>query len=373
MRIVQIVPEVTTGRGVEAVAFHLESEWRRLGVPVERFTLSDAAGGWLPEPGPGVRGKLVLALRVGWFTVVGTVMARRRIAAMPSDTVVICHNDVLAGDVYVNHGILAEAMRARGRMALRMVRNPLHPFTWLRDALRYGARIHKVVVNLTGAEDAALRRTYPWLNSRTVVIGNGVDVDRYAPGPGLRSEIRGELGIPPEGLVALFVGHEYERKGLPVVLDALRESGDDVHLIVVGGTVDMVRDGQRAAEARGVGARVHFVGARPDPRPWFHASDVFVFPSAYESYGLVVLEALACGLPVIATPTGCVPDVVRDGETGWVTPADPERVRLAMLAVRDGDREAMALAARRTAEQHAWGEIAKRYLALFDELLQERR
>ena len=111
MRIVQIVPEVALGSGVEAVAYHLEREWQRLGIPTARFTLADAAGGWLPTPGPGLRGRAALAARVVWFSTVGTVLARRRLsprrlALTAPGTVTICHNDVLYGDVYVNHGVV---------------------------------------------------------------------------------------------------------------------------------------------------------------------------------------------------------------------------------------------------------------------------
>ena len=152
MRIVQLVPEIRPGSGVEAVAYHLEHEWQRLGVETDRFTLADAGGAWLPSVGGGLRGKLTLAARVLWFSTVGTVLARRRLARQPPGTVSVCHNDAVAGDVYVNHGIVLAAMKARGHRGLRMLRNPLHLFTWLRDTARYTSRAHRVVVNLTAQE-----------------------------------------------------------------------------------------------------------------------------------------------------------------------------------------------------------------------------
>lgn len=371
-RIVQIAPEFSTGRGVEAVAFHLEEEWNRLGVETARFSLEDAAGGWLPEPGPGVRGKLVLAARVLWFSTVGTILARRFLRAQPPGTISVCHNDVVAGDVYVNHGIVAEAMRARGHALRRMVRNPLHLFTWLRDAVRFAGATHRVVVNLTTPEVAALRRTYPRVRPRMVVIGNGVDVVRYRPSTAGRDEFRGTLGVGPDDVVALFVGHEFDRKGLPAVLEAMRGLPETLHLVVVGGTADMVDGAREAARALGVDARVHGVGRVADPRPYFHASDFFVFPSAYESYGLVVLEALACGLPVVATPVGCVPDVIVDGVNGFIISRDPGCVRSGMARMLEADRTTMALRARTAAEAHSWAEVAGRYLRLFDEILAEK-
>ena len=80
LRILQIAPEIAPGSGVGGVAHHLEEAFGRAGVATSRFTLADARGAWLPEPGPGVRGRLVLLARVVWFSAVGTVLARRRVA-----------------------------------------------------------------------------------------------------------------------------------------------------------------------------------------------------------------------------------------------------------------------------------------------------
>lgn len=373
MRIVQVVPEVVVGRGVEAVAFHLEREWRRAGVETARFTLADAAGAWLPSPGTGLTGKAVLALRVVWFSTFGSWLAGRDLRLRGADTIVICHNDALAGDVYVNHGIVLEAMRARGRVVFRMLRNPMHAFTWVRDAVRYAGRTHVVIVNLTTREDELLRHTYPRITPRTVVIPNGVDIARYQPEtPVARAAARAELSIPESATVALFVGHEFERKGLPTALQALQELPEDVHLLVVGGTDDMVAVAKKEARQLGLGIRVTFTGAQQDSRPFFHASDFLIFPSMYESYGLVVLEALACGLPVVATAVGCVPDVIQDGVNGFIVENSARSVAAGVRALCSADRDALRVQARLSAEKHSWTQVAERYLGLFQEILKSR-
>lgn len=376
MRILQIVPTIGHGTGVGGVAHHLEQEWQRRGVQVERFTLSEAGGAWIPEPGPGIAGKALLAARVIWFSTVGTVRARRRIADDP-DMRVICHNDVLAGEVYVNHGILQEAMRARGSYIFRMVRNPMHLFIAARDRVRYRGGTHDAVVNLARAEDGALRMTFPGLRPRTTVIGNGVDVERYRPpAPEEREHGRVKLGLAVQDIAMVFVGHEYGRKGLPVAMDALRQLPEHVHLVVVGGTRDMVQEARHGAEDAGVASRLHLVGQVDDPRPWLHAGDVLVMPSAYESYGLVVLEALACGLPVVATPVGCVPDVIVDGEHGYVVDRNPTALAEAVEKVMELERAEpgrLRRATRALAEQNSWAAVADQYLELLAELRPEAR
>lgn len=368
MKIIQIAPVIGPGTGVGAVAHHLEAEWQLAGVSTLRFTLDDAHGGWLPEPGPGLGGKVALALRVVWFSTVGTVTARRFLGRHPG-AVSVCHNDAVAGDIYVNHGIVQVAMRARGRYRMRMIRNPMHLFIATRDGLRYRGRAHRRVVNLVAAEEQALRATYPRLRPTTETIGNGVDVKRYQP-PTQQQRLtaRTNLGLGVHEVALLFLGHEYARKGLPLVLDALTLLPAHYHLVVVGGTSDMVDAVGRDAAALGVQARVHLAGAAADPTPFFHACDTLLLPSAYESYGLVVLEALACGVPVVATPTGCVCEVIVDGVNGYVTPADPRRIAEAVTALAGADREVLARAARESALQHSWSRVAQAYLAMLEGL-----
>lgn len=371
--VVQITPEIAPGTGVGAVAHHLEQEWRRAGVDVRRFTLAECGGGWLPAPRGGVGGRFALLARVVWFSTVGTARARAHLRAHP-EQLSVCHNDALAGDVYVNHGIVQAAMASRGHARLRLLRNPLHLFTTARDRYRYTrSAAHSVVVNLVRAEERLLRDTYPGLRLPTAVIGNGVDVDRFRPPTSAeRSAARKALGVNDAHRVVLFIGNEFDRKGLPLLIDALAATDASTHLVVVGGTPDLLASAGERADRAGVSARVHLVGAHPDPRPFLHAADVLATPSAYESYGLVVLEALACGVPVVATPTGCVPDVVVDGVNGAVVDAAPDRLPPALAAAIERvlalPADATRAAARATAEEHSWTLVAERYLDLLTSL-----
>jgi UDP-glucose:(heptosyl)LPS alpha-1,3-glucosyltransferase len=174
--------------------------------------------------------------------------------------------------------------------------------------------------------------------------------------------------------VGVFVGHEFSRKGLSFAIRGLA-FGSSALLMVIGGNDDIIAEAHAEAVEHGVGDRVLFLGVRKDLPNHLAASDFFVFPSAYEANALVVLEALASGLPVIATPVGFAPEVIRDGVNGYLVERDPEAVgaRMEELATLDDESfAALRRGARASAEGYGWREVARRYLALVEELHAER-
>lgn len=367
LHIVQIAPAIAPGSGVAGVAYHLEREFLAAGATVERFTAATAGRPPRTSRRSAVGTHLARARKVVWFSTVGTVRAKRFLAARP-DAVTICHNDVLAGDVYVNHGLLQAAMRARGRYAWRMVRNPVHLFTAVRDRIRYRGRSHRAVVALTPGEARLLVSTYGRVRAPIHVIPNGVDTERFRPpSDEERAAARARLGLPDGRTVAVFVGHEFERKGLPIAIEALRHA-PDAGLLVVGGTAEMIRRAEAVARRHGVAERVVFAGTHRDPVPFFHAADLLVLPSAYEANALVVLEALAAGLPVVSTRVGFAPELIADGENGYLVDRDPASVGARLDELSRADPEPWRTAARRTGEGYAWPAIARRYLELLESL-----
>lgn len=372
MIILQISPEFDPGTGVGGVAWALENQWRQAGHDVRRFGPQEAGCAFLATPSAGVRGRVKHAAHVLWFSSIGTVRARRAIRELPAGAVTICHNDALAGDVYVNHGVLTSAMRARGDFAWRMVRNPLHLFTAARDTYRYRSGTHRFVVSLSEVDRATLIQQHGLEQDQAVVIPNGVHLDRFRPATAEQRQLaRNALDIPDAARVAVFVGHEFDRKGLPFLLGAL-EGLDDHHVIVVGGTPAQV-EAQRRALTPSVASRVHWLGRVPDPRQALAAADVLVLPSAYEANPLVVLEALASGLQVVATPVGSVPEVLSDDHVSRVVDRTVEGVRAGLVALAQlGLPTAQVQAESRSrAEAQSWATVAGTYLELFQRLLPE--
>ncbi|KHK99319.1 hypothetical protein LK09_03320 [Microbacterium mangrovi] len=369
MRIVQIAPYIHTGSGVAGVAANLEREFRALGHTVERFTLEDALRGKSFRERRSVPMRAFALFRqMVWFTVIGTARAKEYLAERP-DAVSICHNNVMTGDVYVDHGVVSAAMRARGNGAWRMVRNPTHLFTFARDLVRYRGRAHRAVVALSPAQVEVLRRTYGKVRPPVVVIPNGVDLERFRPPTAEeRRNARAQFRLDDEDRVVLFVGHEFERKGLPLAIDALAHA-TTVLMLVAGGNQQSIADARAHAEAAGVADRVLFMGPRGDDLPlFFAASDIFALPSAYEANALVVLEALAAGVPVVATRVGYAPDVIVDGENGFLVDRDPIELAARFEQLAAIDLAPLREAARRSAEAHSWRASAQRYVELLADL-----
>jgi len=201
------------------------------------------------------------------------------------------------------------------------------------------------------------------------VIVNGVDLREFAPGPADRRS----LGLPETPVLGLFVGDiKSPIKNLDTVLRALVDV-PGVHLAVAG-TLDGSPYPALAADL-GVADRVHFLGFRRDVAALMRAADVFLLPSRRDSCPLVLLEALASGLPVIASRN--VGNANLLGDTAGFVLDDPEdagtlAAHLTTLAGDASVRTDMSRAARTVAEQHSWNRMAERYLTLFRDLAASR-
>lgn len=197
------------------------------------------------------------------------------------------------------------------------------------------------------------------------VILCGVDLQEFSPG----NADRRKLGLPEQVPLALFVGNiAINRKNLDTVLHALVQVRG-LHLAVVG-TPEGTPYPQLVAQL-GLGERVHFLGNQNIVvSELMRAVDLFVFPSRYEPFGLVVIEAMASGLPVItATTTGASELVTPECGVVLSDTEDANALAQAMSSLKS-DREKrnrMGQAARAIAEQHSWASMAQSYVDLFEE------
>ncbi|MCA9751453.1 MAG: glycosyltransferase [Gemmatimonadetes bacterium] len=197
--------------------------------------------------------------------------------------------------------------------------------------------------------DAAVELGAP--PERTRTVANGVDPERFSPRD--RREARRELGLPEDGRVVLSVGHLVERKGFHHVVRALPRvlrDAPDARLVIVGAPGeegDFTAGVETAIRETGLEDRVRLVGAvrNEELAPWYSAADLFVLASAKEGRPNVVLEALACGTPVVATRVWGTPELVSRPEVGrLVDRVDPETLgeALAWGLTRPWNRDVIA-------------------------------
>ncbi|MDZ8049867.1 MAG: glycosyltransferase family 4 protein [Aulosira sp. ZfuVER01] len=211
--------------------------------------------------------------------------------------------------------------------------------------------------------------------SQIQVIVNGVDLEEFTPGVGdafgtAQSAGRSSWNLPENVPLALFAGDiRTTRKNLDTVLYALAKV-PGLHLAVVGNTEGSPFP--QLAASLGITERVHFLGYRRDIAAIMRVADLFVFPSRYEACTLVLLEALASGLPVItATTTGGAELVTPECGVVLSNSDDIDALAAALLSLVKEPllMQQMGKAARSVAEQHSWKTMAQTYVDLFEELI----
>jgi len=231
-----------------------------------------------------------------------------------------------------------------------------------------GARRTKIVAISQNVKDDILAR-YDLGPAGIAVVPNGVDCERFHPGimTRYRSRTRNELGIRVNETAILFVANSWGRKGLRAALDAMAGLGPyAARLVVVGtGNPSAFMAGRPPSEAR----NVTFVRARThDVERYYAAADVFLLPTLYEPFGLVVLEALASGVPCILSASAGAADILEDGVDSLLLadPSDPEEIITKLRLLLDAPELAQRIADNgvRKARQLNWASIA-------DLLLQE--
>jgi UDP-glucose:(heptosyl)LPS alpha-1,3-glucosyltransferase len=219
-----------------------------------------------------------------------------------------------------------------------------------------------------------IREHFPKQADRTVTIHNGVDLDAFAPGSrrGEMEALRESLKLDSDRLIAIFVGSEWERKGLEPAIQALALV-DGWDLLVVGNG-DRERY-QRVAQQAGVEAMVHWLGVSRDVAPIYQLADAFVFPTSYEAFPLVALEAAASGLPILATPVNGVRELVSDGVNGFLITRDANVIarRLQELGEDRELRERLASGARSSALRFSWETMVAAHHDLYSRLAAGRR
>ncbi|MEM4254539.1 MAG: glycosyltransferase family 4 protein [Candidatus Woesearchaeota archaeon] len=202
------------------------------------------------------------------------------------------------------------------------------------------------------------------IKTKKIVVPLGIDVRRFVP-PASKPMSKKAIGIDPKKLVIGFCGRIGREKDLPTLLKAFRrlQHKHDAILLLVGSGLE-----DKALR----NPRIKRIGAVDDVIPYLQAMDVFVLPSLTETSSLATMEAMACGLPVIATPVGSIKEYIEDGINGFIFPrqdVDALTEKLNALLKNQKVRETIGAAARQNiTKRHDWEQVSREILRILHEL-----
>jgi UDP-glucose:(heptosyl)LPS alpha-1,3-glucosyltransferase len=306
--------------------------------------------------------------------------AVRRALAQDRPDIVQTHERIDGCDIFragdgVHRVWLEERVRAGGpRERMRIAVNPYHRYVLDAEARVFANAALKAVICISQMVKEDVRAHFRVPDDRLHVIYNAVDPEEF--GPTVRKDraaTRARLDLADHHVAFLLVGSGYARKGVPAAIRALAQLPEAARLVVVGRDKDPARY-KTLAQRAGVRSRVVFAGPQQDPRPFLGASDAFVLPTLYDPLSNAVLEALACGLPVVTSRRCGAGELVVAHGAGFICDASDD----AALAGHMGrllDADERARAAGRAIEAVAAltpDAMAHRLLELYGSLLERR-
>ncbi len=321
MRVVQLVPSLDVG-GAERMAALLALQLRTLGHDAALVSCYDPTGSWIEQE---LRAAGVPLRFLGKSKGFDRGLVPRLATALRE-----LRPDVLHTHLHLlPYALPARALGHRRARVVHTLHNlaehEVEPPIRLFQHVAFRAGVTPVCIG--DAVARSFERTYR--RPAGAVIPNGIPVARHAPPSGARAAVRAELGIDDARPLFLTAGRLNAQKNQALLVRAFADPALAHATLCIAGEGEL-RDAleRQAAEA---GRDIRFLGVRRDLPRWMGAADAFVLPSDWEGNPLVVMEAMAAGLAVIATAVGCVPELVTE-ETGFLVPKGDARALAGVLA-----------------------------------------
>ncbi len=301
-------------------------------------------------------------------------LSTHRILKHENFDIIQSHDKTLYQDIYrAGDGCHIEWLRQRWkRIGLQgkvsIILNPYHWLILVMERLIFRGHRFKKVIAISELVKRNIIENYRVDERDIEVIYNGVDLERFNPENRklYQEEMRKTFSIERDEFVVLFVGSGFERKGVEYLLRAVELIPEPITVVIVG------KGSEKRMKRFIKKQRVIFCGPRKEIHKYYAASDIFVFPTMYEPFGNVHLEALASGLPVITTRLSGASEIIKDGLQGFVIdkPEDIETIaeKILFLMVKD-ENQRMSSEARRLAENFSFKAYTDKMIKLYQDVV----
>ena len=244
------------------------------------------------------------------------------------------------------------------------------------ESLNYSGRRFRKIISVSQGVKRELIETYGVHENDIHVIPNGVDVDAFHPDLKLqyRNLVRSELGLSNDDFVMIFVGNEFERKGLEYIIEAIAILRNPKIKVIVAGGDDKTSFVERARNV-GVDEKFVFLGNSSQLAKFYAASDAFIFPTFYEAFSLASLEAAASGLPLLVTKVNGTEELVEDAVNGYFIKRDGVDIAAKVNFLFNNPNHVIELAhhARTSSLSYSWDRNVERTIQVYEKVIRMKR
>lgn len=374
MRIAVIVPKYGLLGGAEQFVFELTERLSGL----EDFSIDVFSNEWISESRTINFHKIPKVLFPRFLRPVLFAYLTSRMTSSPSYDLVHSHERIFKMDLVTMHGIPHRAW-------IRDVRHKsLSLFdrctAWV-ERKGFTAGSTRLVMPVSKLAEKEILKLYPMLAGHVRVIHPGIHLEKFENKKKgeIRRKIRARYGLSSRDTVVLFVGMNFEIKRLDLIMKAMGALGreeprvSDLKLMIVG--KGNYKKFKRLANQLQIAESVIFAGPSEEVEPFYFAGDIFAMPSKFDTFGMVVLEAMAAGLPVIIAESVGASDLVKDGVHGLVLKGDPSISDMAgaLKSLLDpATRSVMAENARRQVSNETWDCRARQVEKIYRQTISEK-
>ncbi len=314
------------------------------------------------------------------FEVASFVMASYLKINYTDFDIVHIHGDFLGKfDIYTAHSchkawldIAKKESSGTVEKLRKSIFNPLHSI--ILKIEKHNIRNARKIISVSVEEQKTINRYYGVSPEKIIPIPHGVDLEKFSVRN--RETIREKFNFKNEDIVLIFVAHEFKRKGLLQIIEALEIlKKDNLYLLVVGKDNPIPYIG--LIEKYGLTDKVIFTGPVSNIQDYYSAGDIFILPASYEPFGLVILEAMACGVPVITSEKAGAAELIKDGVDGLLlrNEKNPKEIadKVKFLLDNFKERKILGDTARKTSEKYSWDNIAEKTYEVYTEINNEKR